>query len=159
MTEIELSERLGQLAGMPAAEFVLHRKPMLFLDRLVAIGPEFASCEWLVSEESEFLVPKRGIPAYTGVEHMAQCVAVHAGACERVHGFPPRQGLLLGTRHYRACVRYFELGSVYQVECKQRVQNSDGMASFDCQILLNGKIIIEARLAVLQRQQGELLDG
>ncbi|MDX1718325.1 MAG: TSUP family transporter, partial [Anderseniella sp.] len=38
------------------------------------------------------------IPAYIGIETMAQCIAVHAGARARVRGFGPPLGFLLGTR-------------------------------------------------------------
>jgi predicted hotdog family 3-hydroxylacyl-ACP dehydratase len=159
MTKAELSKQLNQLAGMPAAEFVLHREPMLLLDQLVRIGPKFASCEWLVREENEFLVPNAGVPAYIGVEYMAQCVAVHAGARERVCGFPPPLGLLLGTRHYIARVRYFDVGVTYSVECNELVRSMEGMGSFDCSILLNGQSIVEGRLAVLQKRRTKLSDG
>ena len=155
MTGIKLSNQLDQMTGMPASEFVLHRKPMLLVDQLVKIGPEFAICEWLVHEESEFLVPDMGVPAYVGIEYMAQCIAVHAGALERARGLPPQQGLLLGSRHYKARVRYFEVGYTYQVECKELARSMEGMGSFDCKILLNGETIVEGRLAVLQQQQGK----
>jgi predicted hotdog family 3-hydroxylacyl-ACP dehydratase len=151
MTDIEFAQQLNQLAGMPAAEFVLHREPMLLLDQLVSVGPECASCEWRIREENEFFVPDSGVPAYLGVEYMAQCIAVHAGARERVGGYPPPLGLLLGTRHYRSEVRYFDLGSIYRVDCMELVRNPDGMGAFDCCILSNGQKIVEARLAVLQR--------
>ena len=107
MTETELSSQLNQLARLPVAEFVLHRGPMLLLDRLVCAEPEFTACEWRVSTESNFLILNVGVPVYTGIEYMAQCVAVHAGLRERIRGFSPPLGLLLGTRHYKAVVRYF----------------------------------------------------
>jgi predicted hotdog family 3-hydroxylacyl-ACP dehydratase len=158
MTEAELSRQLNQLVGMSAAEFVLHRKPMLLPDQLVKIGPRFATCEWCVQADNEFLIQNIGVPSYIGVEYMAQCIAVHAGALERVFGFPPPLGFLLGTRHYQAEVRYFEVGVTYQVECKELIRTSDGMGSFDCQILLNNQSVAKARLAVLQQPRGTSLD-
>jgi len=154
MTQPEHARQLEKLAGMPAAEFVVHRPPMLLLDRLVEIGPKHAICEWRVREGDVFLTPDRGVPAYIGVEYMAQCNAVYAGARERVYGFPPKLGLLLGTRHFKADVHYFEVGSTYQVKCLELVRNAEGTASFDCQIFCNGKTIVNARLAVLQKPQG-----
>lgn len=153
-TETELSRQLTQLAGMPAAEFVLHRKPMLLLDQLVDIGPEYAICEWHVQDNDEFLLENLGVPSYIGVEYMAQCIAIHAGALERVSGYPPALGLLLGTRHYQASVRYFEAGVTYRVECRELVRTLVGMGSFDCRILLNGRAVAQARLAVLQQPRG-----
>jgi predicted hotdog family 3-hydroxylacyl-ACP dehydratase len=158
MREAALSEELRQLVGMPAAEFVLHRKPMLFLDRLVDIGAEFATCEWCISDDFELVVPGRGVPAYAGVEYMAQCVAVHAGARAKVRGFGPPFGLLLGTRHYRCSVAFFEPGLTYKTTCRELVRDSQGMGSFNCCILSDGNSIAEANLTVFERPQEIKLD-
>ena len=48
MTDIVTAKELQQFAGMLAEKFVLHRKPMLFLDRLVDIGEDYATCEWCI---------------------------------------------------------------------------------------------------------------
>ncbi len=153
MTDIVTAEELQQFAGMLAANFVLHRKPMLFLDRLIDIGEDFATCEWCIGKDFELLEPGLGVPAYAGVEYMAQCVAVHAGARARARGFVPPHGFLLGTRHYRCDVPYFEEGTIYQATCRELVRDSQGMGSFACRILLNGSSIAEANLAVLERPQ------
>ncbi len=159
MRKDNFSQRLGSLAGLPASEFLLHRKPALLLDTLVTIDPESAVCEWQVQDDDAFLVARLGVPAYIGVEYMAQCIAVLAGARERVDGFPPALGLLLGTRHYQSEVRYFEYGGRYQVSCKILICNSDGMGSFDCCILSKKHVIVRARLSVLQMPRGTSLNG
>ena len=143
---------------MPASTFVLHRKPMLFLDRLIDIGEDFATCEWCISEDFALYVPGLGVPTYAGVEYMAQCVAVHAGARARTCGFVPPHGYLLGTRHYKCTVSYFEAGVNYQATCQELVRDSQGMGSFACRILLDGNSIAEANLAVLERPQEIKLD-
>ena len=153
MTRLVTAEELQQFAGMPAAKFVLHRKPMLFLDRLVDIGEDFATCEWRISEDFALLESGLGVPAYAGVEYMAQCIAVHAGARARARGFVPPHGFLLGTRHYRCAVSYFEEGAIYRTTCRERVRDTQGMGSFACRILLHGRSIAEANLAVLERPQ------
>ena len=151
MTDTEFSRRLKLLAGTPVSKFVLHREPMLLLDELVDLGPEFAICAWKVRAGNKFMVPGRGVPAYLGIEYMAQCIAIHDGARERVDGFPPPIGLLLGTRQYKAEERYFDIGARYFVECNEQVRNPDGMGSFDCRIYMNSQTIVNARLAVLQK--------
>ena len=152
------SEELQPMIGMPAGTFVLHRDPMLFLDRLVDISAESASCEWCISEDFELVVPGRGVPAYAGVEYMAQCVAVHAGARARVAGFAPPHGYLLGTRHYTCSVAWFETGVTYQTSCQELVRDSQGMGSFACRIQSSGVSIAEANLAVLEIPQEIRLD-
>jgi predicted hotdog family 3-hydroxylacyl-ACP dehydratase len=153
MTAALTSEELQQFAGMSASAFVLHREPMLFLDRLIDIGVEFATCEWSSSDDFALFVPGLGVPAYAGIEYMAQCVAVHAGARARARGLVPPHGYLLGTRHYQCSVSYFDSGVTYQVTCQELVRDSQGMGSFTCRILLNGSSIAEANLAVLEIPQ------
>ncbi len=157
MSESEFTAQLKQLSGMPAAEFVLHREPMLLLDRLVDVGAEYAICEWQVCDKIRFFVAGLGVPAYVGVEYMAQCVAVHAGARARVQGLAPPLGFLLGTRHYKATVQYFETGVMYSTKCKELIRDDQGMGSFECRIFWDDKVIAEGRLAVLEKQAGKPL--
>ena len=154
MTVTKKHDKLDELIGLPASEFVVHRKPMLLLDQLVRIKPESAVCEWRVREDDVFLQAGLGVPAYTGIEYMAQCIAVHGGACEHVLGFPPSQGFLLGTRNYSSSVPYFVLGATYQVKCKRLISNPDGMSSFHCAISTDNQVIVEARISVLQKSIG-----
>jgi predicted hotdog family 3-hydroxylacyl-ACP dehydratase len=158
VTETQLSDQLQQILGVPLSRFVLHRKPMLLLHKLVQIGPESAVCEFRVEQDNAFLLPDLGVPAYIGIEYMAQCIAVHAGACERVQGFQPPLGLLLGTRNYRASVQYFSPNAIYIVECQELISNPDGLASFQCNIQSEGRVLVDARLSVLQKPRGEALN-
>ena len=141
---------LERLAGSPASRFVLHREPMLFLDRLTAIGPEFATCEWEVREDFALVVPGYGVPSYAGIEYMAQCVAVHSGARAHVRGQEPPVGLLLGTRNYECSVPYFEVGGRFRTICQEQVRDSQGMGSFTCRIEAKDIVIAEASLAVFE---------
>lgn len=158
MSAPSLSDKLDQLTDLPPSTFVLHRNPMLLLDRIVGLKPESAVCEWRVRESDEFLVPGSGVPSYIGIEHMAQCIAVHGGACEHAQGFPPPRGLLLGTRHYRCEEPYFLLGNHYQVACKILISNPDGMCSFDCRIMSGKQFLVEARISILQLSRGDTFD-
>jgi len=152
------SNDLRPMIGMPAETFVLHRDPMLFVDRLVDISDESATCEWRIDNDFELLVPGLGVPSYTGVEFMAQCVAVHAGARARASGLAPPHGYLLGTRHYKCAVDWFKAGLSYRSTCQALVRDDQGMGSFACRILLDDQTIAEANLAVLERPQETKLD-
>ena len=52
-----------------------------------------------------------GVPAWAGVEYMAQTIAAHAGVEARARGEPPAIGFLLGTRAYSTSVEKFPNGS------------------------------------------------
>lgn len=152
MNDAELNRALSAFIGLPAADFVLHREPMLLLDTLVDIGPDFACCEWTVGA-SPFVGAGPGVPMYVGIEMMAQCIAVHAGARARVQGLGPPLGFLLGTRHFRCSVPHFEPGKSYIAECQELVRDSQGMGSFACNVKLDGECMATANLAVLEQPQ------
>jgi predicted hotdog family 3-hydroxylacyl-ACP dehydratase len=155
MTGPGMADKLDALTNLPPSEFVLHRNPMLLLDSIISLAPESAVCEWRVRETDEFLVAGKGVPSYIGIEHMAQCIAVHGGACEHALGFPPPRGLLLGTRHYRCEIPYFLVGSSYQVECRMLISNPDGMCAFDCRISSGSQVVSKARISILQLARGD----
>ena len=159
MSDRALSEKLRPFAGMPASHFVLHRAPLLLLERLVDPGELITVCEWRVGETDAFLSTGRGVPAYVGLECMAQCVAVHAGVRARARGLGPPLGFLLGTRHYRANVEYFEPGLTHRATCRELISDGNGLGSYECSILLGDDVVAAARLAVLQKAEGQAPGG
>ena len=148
---------LKQLSGMPAAEFVMHRDPMLLLDTLIESDDLGAVCEWQVYPDDPFVEKDLGIPAYVGVEFMAQCVAVQAGARARIVGLGPPLGLLLGTRHFKSFVSHFKVGEVYRATCQELIRDASGMGSYECSILHGDEKVAVARLAVLEKERGKKL--
>jgi predicted hotdog family 3-hydroxylacyl-ACP dehydratase len=148
---------LADLAGLPVSEFLLHRQPMLLLDTFIESDEDRTVCEVRIRDDWPFVVAGEGIPAYVGVEIMAQCVAVHAGVRARVAGFEPPLGMLLGTRHFKSIVSWFGVDMIYRVICKELYRDTQGMGSYECTILLNNEPLAEARLAVLEKEQGRRL--
>jgi predicted hotdog family 3-hydroxylacyl-ACP dehydratase len=150
VTEAELTAAMRAFIGMSAAEFVPHRDPMLLIDTVVDIGAGFSLCEWEVGE-SAFHDRRFGVPAYTGIETMAQCISVHGGARARIQGLDPPMGLLLGTRHFCSSIEYFEPGRTYSVRCDVLFRDPRGMSSWVCELASDGARFATARLAVLER--------
>lgn len=143
---------LSSLVGMPVAPLVQHRGNMLLLDRLTRIDAHSAACEWTVSSDCALMVTGQGVPAYAGIECMAQCIAAHAGARARIQGKTPPMGLLLGTRQFHSSVDWLLPEETYQVECLELLRDEQGMASFDCRMLHQGKEIAACRLAVYEKE-------
>jgi predicted hotdog family 3-hydroxylacyl-ACP dehydratase len=157
MSEEQQAVGLAALSGMPAKNFVMHRDPMLLLDTLLESDELGAVCEWQVNSNDPFVEIDRGVPAYVGVEFMAQCVAVHAGARARIVGLGPPLGFLLGARHFKASIEYFEIGEAYRATCQELIRDDSGMGSYECTILHGDEIVAEARLAVLEKERGKKL--
>lgn len=138
---------------------VRHRGTMLLIDRLVEASESHAIGEVLVSENSSFYRSGCGVPAYVGLEYMAQTVAAFDGARRVETGEPPAIGFLLGTRRYKAERNYFEAGELLSVRAEM-VFSENGMASFDCAISVEGEPRASAMLNVYRPEDGAyLLDG
>jgi predicted hotdog family 3-hydroxylacyl-ACP dehydratase len=114
-------------------------------------------CAWRVNPDDSFVEPEIGVPVYVGVEFMAQCVAVHAGARARVEGLGPPLGFLLGTRHFKASITHFEVGETYRATCEELIRDTNGMGSYECSIVHGDTMVAQARLAVLEKERGKKL--
>lgn len=154
----EPGARLDKLAGTPAERFTHHRDAMLLLDRLEAMAVDRAVCTWRVPKSHPLFGTPQGVPAYVGIECMAQCVAVHAGALASLDGHGPPLGLLLGTRKFKASEDFLRAGVKYHITCRELVRDSQGLASFDCSIRRDNSTIAACRLTVYQYQQGARFD-
>ena len=143
------------LPGQEAENYLLHRPPMLLVDRIVAYSEESAKCEFSVSPGNAFFEQDAGVPAYVGIEYMAQCIAVHAGVRAYLRGRPPPIGFLLGSRQLELFDDYMVEQRLYIASCRQVLRGGDGMGSFDCRIVSDGQTVASARLAVLERHDEE----
>ena len=82
-------------------EAIAHRPPMRFLDRIIAVDDKEAVAEIVVRADNPLFVPGRGLPAYAGLEMMAQTIGVVDEIRQKLQGLPPKIGFLLGCRRYR----------------------------------------------------------
>ncbi|WP_421280556.1 thioester dehydrase [Aeromonas taiwanensis] len=145
--------------SLPAIETLLpHQAPMLLLDRLCAVDAQRVRCETRIGARHALLLDGEGrLPAWVGIELMAQTIAAWAGMQGRLRGEPVRIGMLLGTRKYRCQPEGFAPGTLLTIEACCLLQDG-GMASFDCRILLDGEECAQARLSTYQPGPGELSD-
>jgi predicted hotdog family 3-hydroxylacyl-ACP dehydratase len=132
----------------------MHRGQMLLIDRLIEVDEDHALGEVVISRQSAFFRSGRGVPAYVGIEYMAQTVAAFDGARRMVAQAPPAVGFLLGTRRYRSNVPFFSDGARLQIEVTM-VFNENGMASFECAIRSDGGVDASASLNVYRPENGQ----
>jgi len=120
-------------AAVPLDELVAHRPPMRFLDRMIAVSENDALAETVVSSANPLFVPGRGLPAYAGIEMMAQAIASIDGMKRKVGGLPPKIGFLLGCRRY--AVNCAEFPEDMRLRIAAKMVFSDGeMFAFECRI-------------------------
>jgi predicted hotdog family 3-hydroxylacyl-ACP dehydratase len=123
-----------------------HAGRMILLDRVVEWDAERIVCERVVRRGDPF-VEASGLPAWAGVELMAQTIAAWNGCQVLAAGDSVRPGFLLGTRTYRADVDVFEPGAKLTIEAVRSFHDEDGMGAFTCRIDAPG-MHAEARLTV-----------
>jgi predicted hotdog family 3-hydroxylacyl-ACP dehydratase len=135
------------ISDVDVEELVRHRGTMLLIDRLIDVSAYHAVAEVTISEVSVFYRTGEGVPAYVGIEYMAQTIAAFDGAQRMTTGEPPVIGFLLGTRRYEAVRSYFHAGEKLTIRANMSF-NDGGMASFDCSISVDGQVCVNAALSV-----------
>ena len=131
----------------PIAELIPHRDGMLLLDALAACDADHVRCRYRVPPGGLLHDASGTLPAWAGVELMAQAAAAWAGCQATRASEPVRRGFLLGTRHYTCNVAGFAPGNLLMVEARHTFSDANGMGMFACRILAPG-VLAEARLAV-----------
>lgn len=115
-------------------DVVPHRQDMCLLDRIVRWDEEGIVAELVVPEAGLF-VEEGGIPAWVGIEYMAQAIAAWAGCRARTAGNPPQLGFLLGSRRYSSARSSFPSGTCLQVQARCELLGDNGLGMFACRIL------------------------
>lgn len=121
---------------------------MALLDHLVSADEEQVTCELTVRADGLFDRDGK-VPAYLGLEYMAQAVAAYSGYRARRQGQAVRLGFLLGTRHFSSNRGYFQCGERLRVRARKLMQSGGGMASFECTVTC-GDTRQQARLSVYE---------
>jgi predicted hotdog family 3-hydroxylacyl-ACP dehydratase len=88
------------------------------------------------------------VPAWVGIEYMAQAIAAYAGVMSKRAGDPVKLGFLLGTKRYNSNVAEFRAGSTLTVHVEKTIQD-DNLGAFECNIQGCG-VEVTANLNVYQ---------
>jgi predicted hotdog family 3-hydroxylacyl-ACP dehydratase len=115
-----------------------HRGSMRLVDRVLAWDSEHITVAVQVPLEGPFHA-EGGVPAYVGIEYMAQAVACWAGCQARLRGLPPPLGFLLGSRRYACTVPVFASGWRLRVEARRELMGDNGLGVFACRIVREGE--------------------
>jgi predicted hotdog family 3-hydroxylacyl-ACP dehydratase len=122
-------------ASLPPIESLLpHRGAMLWLERLTAAEPEAVSAALTVRPGAWYVEVPGGMPAWLGIELMAQTIAAHVGMRGFLAGKPPKPGVLLGCRAYQARVPSFAAGAELSVSARVAYRDEGGFGAYDCSI-------------------------
>jgi predicted hotdog family 3-hydroxylacyl-ACP dehydratase len=143
---------------LPIENYVPHRGVMLLLDCLLQADSESAEARVTVSRDGLFL-QDAGMPAWVGLEYMAQTVAAWAGWQAVQAQQSVKLGFLLGTRKYQAGCSHFAPGAVLRVCVRSELVGDNGLGMFACRIVQDGpeglsSVLAEARISVYEPEDG-----
>ena len=130
-------------------DVVPHRDGMCLLDRVLRWDDEAIQAELVVPYEGLF-VEDGGVPAWVGIEYMAQAIAAWAGCHARQAGREPSIGFLLGTRRYESRASWFRAGALLRVEATRELLGDNGLGMFSCRILGHGEELATANVSVFE---------
>lgn len=135
------------MTSWPIADVIPHAGEMILLDGIDEVEAERIVCIKAVQPNGLFQDADGNLPAWVGVELMAQSIAAWAGYRARAEQQPVQLGFLLGTRQYVCNVDAFPPGSHLRIEAERSFHDEHGMGVFSCRIDAPG-IHAEARLNV-----------
>ncbi|MBU2967473.1 hypothetical protein Q4508_06825 [Amphritea sp. 2_MG-2023] len=140
-------------SGYQVADLVPHSGRMSLLTEITGYGDDWLSAEVAINADSMF-ADSRGVPAWVGLEYLAQAIGAFAGLQERLKGEAPKLGFLLGTRKYRCSADYFLLGDRVALKVIRNMQAENGLSAFEC-FLQGNDVSASASLNVFQPEDGE----
>ena len=144
----------GAFGAHPMDAWIPHRGRMRLVDQVAHCDAERIECIAIVRHDGLF-TGAAGMPAWIGIELMAQAAAAWAGARAREAGGGPRGGFLVGSRRYDALEPLFPIGAALRVACTCAAAGDNGLRLFDCRIAHDGRTLATGRLSVLEAARPE----
>ncbi|WP_019449362.1 hotdog family protein [Cupriavidus sp. BIS7] len=140
----------------PVAQVVPHAGAMRLIDELLE-ADDTACMARATVRPTQLFVDEAGMPAWIGIEYMAQTIAAWAGVQARGSGHGPRPGFLLGSRRYASDVAAFPVGSELTVRVQLEMAGDDGLSLFACTLAMDGCEVARATVSVFQPADAQAL--
>ena len=110
----------------PLAELLPHAGDMILIDQVLSFDEEQIHTRVTVKPGGLFNRPDGSLPAWVGIELMAQSVAAYAGCRARQKGETVELGFLLGTRKFECNVEVFPLGAELSIHGLRSLEDDNG---------------------------------
>jgi len=131
------------------SDLLPHRGNMVLLDHIESWSDDTLQATVLHQNRNLFSDTNGNVPAWVGIEYMAQAIGAFAGIHALQNGEPVRIGLLLGTRKYQAKVPYFKRDIKITIKVEQIFMDENHLAAFDCTIH-SDTLLAEAQVKAIQ---------
>jgi predicted hotdog family 3-hydroxylacyl-ACP dehydratase len=134
----------------PVKDLLPHRGTMLLLDRLVEFGDDTTIAEYVPQSEAWYADAAGRMPAWIGIELMAQTIAAHIGLLKLNTGLLLKHGVLLGTRRYTSKVSSFLSNETLRIHVTMIYSDVSGLAAYECCIKSGTDELASATLKVFE---------
>ena len=149
MSSREALGDLREICRRPIAQLLPHRAPMILIDRACGMEGDSFLAKVRITPASPFCADG-AVPAWVGLEYMAQTVAAYSGALGLAKGGEVKVGMLLGTREYTAEVPAFAAGQELEVLARIDIFQENGVSSVHCRIRApGGGILAQAQITAI----------
>ncbi|MBB5420840.1 putative hotdog family 3-hydroxylacyl-ACP dehydratase [Paraburkholderia sp. JPY171] len=123
-----------QLVRQPIEAIIPHRGSMLLLDAVDTFDDTTLSAFANVDPRAWYADTAGAMPAWVGIEVMAQAIAAHISLLAMRGGGEARPGVLLGSRSYQALQPAFRSGARLRVHVSELLRSDAGHGAYECTI-------------------------
>jgi predicted hotdog family 3-hydroxylacyl-ACP dehydratase len=104
-----------------------------------------------VDPDAWYADPDGAMPAWFGLELLAQAVAACRGRALAEAGLGPRGGYLVAVRDYRSDLGAFPPGARLELAVRLDEEAPSGLRKFSCAILMDGFPVARGALTLVER--------
>jgi predicted hotdog family 3-hydroxylacyl-ACP dehydratase len=134
----------------PIDTILPHRGTMLLIDGVSSCSDDALTAYTTARRDAWYADEHGAMPAWIGIELMAQGVAAHVALLAMRAGRRARPGVLLGTRSYSAHVSAFACRANLTISVQEVLRSDDGHSAYECAIDHDGVRCADAIIKVFQ---------
>jgi predicted hotdog family 3-hydroxylacyl-ACP dehydratase len=150
MSAMNPTRSTEELLQQPIEAIIPHRGTMLLIDAVSAFSEETLSARATVHADAWYAGPLGAMPAWIGIELMAQAIAAHVALVAMRGGGRARPGVLLGSRSFKALQPSFARGAQLLIHVTELLRSEEGHGAYECTIHDGDILCAEAVIKVFQ---------
>jgi predicted hotdog family 3-hydroxylacyl-ACP dehydratase len=139
-------------------ELLPHEGEIILLTEVLAWGDDWLEARVDHRKPSLFKQENGTVPAWVGLEYMAQTIGALIGIHAKKAGEPIRIGFLMGTQKYETSVSEFAKDSVLTVRVDE-IFTENNLALFDCSVRSDVVLAAAQIKAVRPEDLDSVLEG
>ncbi|KAB0643706.1 hotdog family protein [Burkholderia latens] len=153
MHAVSLIDALHDGADIPVGnvtDVLPHRGTMLLLDAIERCSATGIEVTAIARRDAWYADGNGAMPAWIGIELMAQAIAAHVGLLAAHAGGRAKPGVLLGANRYVAHRPAFGADTVLRIMARELLRGDEGHGAYECAIHAEGACFAEAVVKVYQ---------